>query len=68
MRYLQGTKDYMSTYRRSNCLEVKRYTDYGGCSYYIKSTSGCIFTLAKGVVSWKSVKHLQLLQPWRQSI
>jgi len=57
MRYLQGTKDYMLTYRR--CLEVKKYTDsdYSGFPDDFKSISRCIFMLAKGVVSWKSVKQ-----------
>ena len=27
LRYLQGTKEYMLTYRRSNLLEVVRYSD-----------------------------------------
>jgi len=48
----------MLTYKRSDCLEMKVYIDsnYGGCPDDSKSTSGCIFILAKGVVSWKSVK------------
>jgi len=55
MRYLQGTKDYMLTYRILDCLEVIGYTDsdYGGCLDYFKSTSGCIFMLAEGVVSFR---------------
>jgi len=59
MRYLQGTKDYMLTYRRSNRLELTGYSDsdYGGCPDDFKSTSGCIFMLAEGAVSWKSVKQ-----------
>ena len=53
MRYLQGTKDYMLTFRRSDCLELKGYSDsdYGGCPDDFKSTSGCIFMLVEGVVS-----------------
>jgi len=52
MRYLQGTKDYMLSYRRLDCLKVKGYySDYGGCPDDLKSTSGCIFLLAEGVVS-----------------
>ena len=33
MRYLQGTKDYMLTYKRYEQLEVVGYSDsdYGGC-------------------------------------
>jgi len=53
MRYLQGTKDYMLTFRRSDCLELTGYSDsdYGGCPDDFKSTSGCIFMLAEGAVS-----------------
>ena len=53
MRYLQGTKDYMLTYRRSNHIELTGYSDsdYGGCPDDFKSTSGCIFMLVEGAVS-----------------
>ena len=59
MRYLQGTKDYMLTYKRANHLEVTGYSDsdYGGCPDDHKSTSGYIFMLAGGAVSWKSAKQ-----------
>jgi len=45
MRYLQGTKDYMLTFRRSDCLELTIYFDsnYCGCLDDFKFTSGCIF-------------------------
>jgi hypothetical protein len=48
MRYVQGTKHYMLTYRSSNCLEIKGYSDadYAGDRDDRKSTSGYIFTLA----------------------
>ena len=29
MRYLQGTKDYMLIYKRSDQLEVTSYSDFG---------------------------------------
>ena len=59
MRYLQKTKDCMLTYRRSNHLEVIGYSDadFAGCQDSRKSTSGYIFMLAGGAISWKSVKH-----------
>ena len=59
MRYLQGTKDYMLKYRRTNNLEVIGYSDsdYAGCVDSRKSTSGYIFMLAGGAVSWRSVKQ-----------
>ena len=58
-RYLQGTKDYMLTYKRSGQLEVTGYSDFdfAGCPDDRKSTSGFIFMMAGGAVSWKSVKQ-----------
>ena len=45
--YLQGTKDYMLTYRRTNNLEIIGYSDsnYAGCKDTRKSTSGYIFVI-----------------------
>ena len=59
MWYLQITKDYMITYQRSNHLEIVGYSDsnFAGCLDSRRSTSGYIFMLAGGVVSWKSVKQ-----------
>ena len=59
MRYLQGTKDYMLMYRRTDSLEVIGYSDsdFAGCVDSCKSTSGYIFKLADGVVSWISAKQ-----------
>ena len=59
MRYLQGTKDYMLIYRRTYSLEVIGYSDadFVGCVDSRKSTSGYIFKLADGVVSWRSAKQ-----------
>ena len=59
MRYLQRTKDYMLTYRRSDVLEIIGYSDsnYAGCQDTLRSTSSYIFMLAGGAVSWKSVKQ-----------
>ena len=53
MRYLQGTKDYMLTYKRSDQLEVTGYfdSDFAGCPDDRKSTSGFIFMMAGGAVS-----------------
>ena len=58
MRYLQRTKDYMLTYRKSNQLEIIGYfdSDFVGCRDRMKSTSGYIYLLAGGAISWKSVK------------
>ncbi|XP_073103287.1 secreted RxLR effector protein 161-like [Elaeis guineensis] len=59
MRYLEGTKDYMLMYRRSDELEVVDYSgsDFTGCIDSRKSTSGYIFMFAGGAISWKSVKQ-----------
>ena len=49
----------MLTYRRTDTLEVVgfRHSDYAGYVDDKKSTSNYIFMMAKGVVSWKSVKQ-----------
>ena len=45
LRYLQGMKDRMLTYRRSDHLEVIGYldSDFSGCVDYRKSTFGYLF-------------------------
>ncbi|XP_048232895.1 secreted RxLR effector protein 161-like [Ricinus communis] len=59
LRYLQGTKDHMLTLRRSNHLEVIRYSDsvYAGCVETRKSTFRYLFQLAGGTISWRSGKQ-----------
>ena len=59
MRYLQGTKDYMLTFRRSDQLEVIGYSDsdFAGCVDSRKSTFGYLFLLGEGAISWKSAKQ-----------
>ena len=58
LRYLQGTKDLMLTYRHTNILEVVGFSDsdYEGCVDDKKSTSSYIFMMVEGAISWKSVK------------
>jgi len=58
LRYLQGTKDHMLTYKRSNHLEVIGYTysDFTGCVDTQKSTFGYVYLLVGGAISWKSAK------------
>ena len=58
LRYFQGTKDLMLTYRRTDTLEVVGFSDsdYAGRMDDKRSISGYIFMMVKGVVSWKSVK------------
>ncbi|WJZ95059.1 hypothetical protein VitviT2T_013854 [Vitis vinifera] len=59
LRYLQGTKDLMLTYQRTNLLDVVGFcdADFAGCIDDKKSTMDYIFMMAGGVVSWKSVKQ-----------
>ena len=59
LRYLQGTKGLMLTYRCIDTLEVVgfSYSNYAGCVDDKKSTFGYIFMMAEGVVSWKSFKQ-----------
>ena len=49
----------MLTYRRSKQLEVIGYSylDFVGCVDTRKSTFGYLFLLARGAISWKSVKQ-----------
>jgi hypothetical protein len=59
LRYLQGTKGLMLTYKKSDNLEVVGYSDadFAGCVDTRKSTSGYVFTLANGAISWKISKQ-----------
>ena len=58
IRYLQRTKDYILTYRRSNFLEIIGYSDsyFAGCQDSKQSTSGYVYMLARGAISWESAK------------
>ena len=60
MRYLQKTKDYMLVYRRTDDLQLLGYSDSDlvGCPDDLKLTSEYIFMLARGAVSWRSVKQI----------
>jgi hypothetical protein len=58
LRYMQRTKHPMLTYRKSDELNFVGYAGAhfaGGNSR--KSTSGYIFTLARGSILWKSSKQ-----------
>jgi hypothetical protein len=57
LRYLQGTKGLMLTYRRSDDLQIVGYSDSDYAGDDRKSTSGYIFTLTQGAISWKSSKQ-----------
>ena len=53
MRYLQGIKDYLLTFRRFDQLEVIGYSDsdFARCVDSRKSTFGYLFLLAEGAIS-----------------
>ena len=51
LRYLQGTKGLMLTYRRSDSLHIEEYTDSDYVGDDRKSMTEYIFTLAGVVVS-----------------
>ena len=57
LRYLQGTKGLMLTYRRSDSLHIEGYIDSDYTGDDRKCTSRYIFTLAGGAISWKSSKQ-----------
>ena len=59
MRNRQGTKDYMLMYRRTDNLEVISYFYLDYVSYIDSrtSTSGYVFMLISGDVSWRSTKQ-----------
>lgn len=62
MCYLQGTKDYMLTYRDFNHLKWLGYSDSDFVRYsdIRKSTLGYVFLLVRGAISGRSAKHLNL--------
>ena len=59
LRFLQGTKDYMVMYRQTENLDVISYLDldFVGCVDFHRSTSGYIFMMVGGAISWRSVKQ-----------
>ena len=59
MRYLKRTKDYMLIYKHVQDLQLVGYSnsDFAVCQDEKKSTTGYIFKLAGGAVSWKSEKQ-----------
>ncbi|RVW54330.1 Retrovirus-related Pol polyprotein from transposon TNT 1-94 [Vitis vinifera] len=59
LMYAQRTKEYMLTYRRLDQLEFIGYSDsdFAGCQDSRRSTSGYIYLLAGGAISWRSAKQ-----------
>jgi hypothetical protein len=58
LRYIQGTNGIMLTYERSDSLEIVGYSDsdFASCLNTDRSTSGYVFKLAGGAISWGSSK------------
>jgi len=58
IRYLKGTSDYALCYQ-GNSMHLKGHTDadYGGDLDDRKSTSGYVFLLSIGAISWSSKKQ-----------
>ena len=59
LRYVQDTKGITLTYKRSDSLHLEGYSDsdFAGDVDDRKSTSEYVFTLTRGVISWKSSKQ-----------
>ena len=59
LRYLKGTVDYGIMYKKGSLNDLVAYTDndYAGDLNDRKSTSGYIFLLSSGAVSWISKKQ-----------
>jgi hypothetical protein len=59
LRYIQDTKSLMLTYERSDSLEIVGYSDsdFMDCLDTDTSTSGYVFKLAGGAISWSSSKQ-----------
>jgi Reverse transcriptase (RNA-dependent DNA polymerase)/GAG-pre-integrase domain/gag-polypeptide of LTR copia-type len=57
--YIKNTIDYGLTYSREFDLSPNAYADadYGGCKETRRSTSGYVFTMAGGAVSWSSKRQ-----------
>ena len=59
LRYIAGTRDFGVMYKATATLAPVGYSDsdWGGCTINRKSTSGYVFKMAGGAVSWKSRKQ-----------
>ena len=57
MKYLKRTKEYMLTYKSLDQSEIVGFSDsyFAGCLNIRKSTSGYVFLLIGGAISWTSV-------------
>ena len=58
LKYLWRTRDYMFVYQSEDLIPIG-YTDSNFQSDldFRKCTSGCVFTLGGGAISWRSIKQ-----------
>jgi hypothetical protein len=63
LRYIQDTNDLILTYERSYSLEIVCYSDsdFVGCLDTDRSTSGYVFKLVGGAISWSSSKQTVMI-------
>jgi hypothetical protein len=63
LRYIQGTKGLMLTYERSDSLKIVGYSDsdFAGYLDIDRSTSGYVFKLTSGAISWSSSKQTVMI-------
>ena len=59
LRYISGTRKVGLTFGKGKTTTVTGYSDadWGGCKTTRKSTSGFVFLMAGGAVSWRSPKQ-----------
>lgn len=59
LRYVRGTVDMCLGFKKGMSLQMYGYVDanWGGCLESRRSTSGYVFLLAGGAISWKSKKQ-----------
>ena len=58
LKYLRRTRDYMLVYRCEDLIPISYIdSDFQLDLDFRKSTSGCVFTLGGGAISWRSVKQ-----------
>lgn len=59
LRYLAGTLNYGIWYKRTDSLNLEGFSDsdWGGCLEDRKSTTGVVFSLGSGAISWLSKKQ-----------
>ncbi|XP_050259166.1 secreted RxLR effector protein 161-like [Quercus robur] len=57
-KYLRRTRDYMLVYRCEDLIPIGyTYSNFQSNLDFRKSTSGCVFTLGGGPISWRSTKQ-----------